>query len=403
MQEIKIRDIKAYITAPGAKNLVVVKITTNEPKIYGLGCATFTQRCKAVAVVVEEYLRPLLIGRRVNDIEDIWQTMMGNSYWRNGPVLNNAISGVDEALWDIKGKMADMPVYELLGGKCRPAVGVYSAAKGKTLKELGDSVEENLKKGVLYNRLGFGYLGDENTKEPMNRPEGVSEFGTYFDPRQKVEEALEMFDYLRKRFGSRAEFMIDVHEKLAPSDAVRFAAELDRFQLFFIEDILPVEQLDWMKRVREVSATPMAIGELFNHPREWQSLIINRQIDYIRCHISQLGGLTPAKKLAVFSEAFGVRTIWHGPGDLTPIGMAAQIHLDLSSPNFALQEFNEYSDAMKEVFPGCPELKNGYVYVHEAPGLGVDFDEEAASKYPLKENIKDMFQFRLPDGTAIRS
>lgn len=403
MQEVKIRDVKAFITSPGAKNLVVVKIETSEPGLYGLGCATFTQRCKAVAVVVEEYLRPLLTGRGVNYIEDIWQTMMGNSYWRNGPVLNNAISGVDEALWDIKGKMAGMPVYELLGGKCRAAAGVYSGVKGSTLKELGDSVEENLSRGILYNRLGFGYLGDENTKEPVKRPEGVPEYGTCFDPRQKIEEALEMLDYLRNRFGNRAEFMIDVHEKLAPSDAVRFAAELDRYHLFFIEDILPVEQLDWMKRVREVSATPMAIGELFNHPREWQGLIMNRQSDYIRCHISQLGGLTPAKKLAVFSEAFGVRTIWHGPGDLTPIGMAAQLHLDLSSPNFALQEFSEYSEAVKEVFPGCPKLKDGYVYLNEEPGLGVDFNEEAAKQYPLKENIRDMFQFRLPDGTAIRS
>lgn len=403
MRTVTISDIKTFLTAPGAKNLVVVKVETDVPGLYGLGCATFTQRCKAVVTVLQEYLRPLLKGRLVNQIEDIWQTCMGNSYWRNGPILNNAISGIDEALWDIKGKMADMPVYELLGGKCRAAVQVYGAAHGNTLQELGDSVEENLKNGIVHTRLGFGYLGDEYTLVPIHKPEGTPAYGLYFDPHQKMAEAVEMLSYLRNRFGNQVELMIDVHEKLSPTDAVSFASALEPYRLFFIEDILPVEHLDWMKRVREVSATPMAIGELFNHPREWQQLVINRQIDYIRCHISQLGGLTPAKKLAVFCEAFGVRTAWHGPGDLTPIGMAAQLHLDLTSPNFAIQEYGNYSEAVRRVFPGCPELRGGYLYVNDKPGLGVDFDEKAAEAYPYKEGVKDMFQFRLPDGTAIRS
>ncbi len=403
MRTVTIHDIKAFLTAPGAKNLVVVKIETDVPGLYGLGCATFTQRCKAVVTVIQEYLRPLLVGRPVNNIEDIWQTCMGNSYWRNGPILNNAISGIDEALWDIKGKMADMPVYELMGGKCRAAVPVYGSAQGKTPEELGDRIEENLQNGILHTRLGLGYLGDENTRSPLHKPVGAPAYGLYFDPRQKMAETLEMLRYLRDRFGSRVELMIDVHEKLAPTDAVKFAAALEPFDLFFIEDILPVEHLDWMERVRQVCATPMAIGELFNHPREWQQLVINREIDYIRCHISQLGGLTPAKKLAVFCEAFGVRTAWHGPGDLTPIGMAAQLHLDLTSPNFAIQEFANYSEDMRKVFPGCPELKDGYLYGSDRPGLGVDFDEEAARAFPYKEPVKDMFQFRLPDGTPIRS
>ncbi len=280
---------------------------------------------------------------------------------------------------------------------------VYGSAQGKTPEELGDRIEENLQNGIGHTRLGLGYLGDENTRSPLHKPEGAPAYGLYFDPSQKMAEALEMLRYLRGRFGNRVELMIDVHEKLAPTDAVKFAAALESFGMFFIEDILPVEHLDWMKRVRQVCATPMAIGELFNHPREWQQLVINREIDYIRCHISQLGGLTPAKKLAVCCEAFGVRTAWHGPGDLTPIGMAAQLHLDLTSPNFAIQEFANYSEDMRKVFPGCPELKDGYLYANDRPGLGVDFDEEAARAFPYQEPVKDMFQFRLPDGTPIRS
>ena len=142
MSNVKIRDIRVILTAPAGIDLVVIKVETTEPGLYGLGCGTFTQRYSLVKYAVEEYLKPLLVGKSVDNIEDIWQLSYSNSYWRNGPVLNNAISGIDEALWDIKGKMAGMPVYQLLGGKCRDGVAVYRHADGSTKEEVVEILKE---------------------------------------------------------------------------------------------------------------------------------------------------------------------------------------------------------------------------------------------------------------------
>jgi mannonate dehydratase len=402
---VTIRNIKTILTAPSDINLVVVKIETSEPGLYGLGCATFTQRYAAVKVAVDEYLTPLLLGRSVENIEDIWQCTMGNSYWRNGPVLNNAISGVDEALWDIKGKMANMPVYRLLGGKCREAADVYMHADGASPEEVEENVRKYIEMGLRNIRCQMGTYGgqmNKGTKQTIASPEGALP-GAYFDPKQYMKNTIKMFEHIRKTVGYDVELLHDIHERLAPIDAVRFAKDLNDIRLFFLEDALPPEQIEWFEDIRRVSSSPIAMGELFTHPLEWKGLIANRLIDFIRVHISMIGGITPAKKLAAFCETFGVRTAWHGPGDITPVGVAANLHIDLAVPNFGIQEFSGFSEMDKEVFPGCPELKNGYLYPNEKPGLGVDIDEVAAAKFPCEFKENHWLKARLPDGTSVRS
>ena len=404
MSDVIIREIKTVLTAPSGINLVAVKIETNQPGLYGLGCATFTQRCLAVKTTVEEYLAPLLTGRSVDNIEDIWQTSMGNSYWRNGPVLNNAISGVDMALWDIKGKMANMPVYELLGGKCREAAAVYRHADGTSPEEVEENVRKFMSEGLRYIRCQMGTYGgmmNRSTGQTIVSPEGALP-GSYYDPKQYMRNTLKLFEHLRTEIGFDAEFLHDIHERLVPADAVRFTKDLDCFKLFFIEDALAPEQIEWFEEIRGVCASPLAMGELFTHPLEWKPLITRRLIDFIRVHTSMIGGITPVRKLASLCEAFGVRTALHGPGDITPIGVAANLHIDLSIPNFGIQEFAGFSENDIEVFPGCPELKNGYLYPNRKPGFGVDLDEDAAAKFPCeyKENL--WTRSRLPDGTSVR-
>ena len=403
MKNITIKDIKVFVTAPRGINLVVVKVMTSEPGLYGYGCATFTWRHKVVVTAIEEYLRPMLKGRGVHNIEDLWQTMMGSSYWRNGPVLNNAISGVDEALWDIKGKLANMPLYSLLGGKSREGISVYRHADGSSMEEVLDNVHRYIDEGYRYIRCQLGTYGGNYTGEtqrivkPKNAPEGA-----YYDPRLYTNSVVKLFDKVRSSVGEEVELLHDVHERLSLVDTLAFAKELEQYKLFFLEDSLPPEQVDYFKILREQTAVPFAMGELFTHPLEWRRIVQNQWIDFIRVHISDIGGLTPAIKLAHFCEAYQVRTAWHGPPDLAPIGAVVQMHLDLNNNNFGIQEFSEFTEEERAVFPGCPMIEDGYLYLNDTPGIGVGFDEEMAAKYPEVEMDHGWMFSRLPDGTAVR-
>ena len=408
---VKIQDIKVICTAPEGINLVVVKVETSEPGLYGLGCATFAYRHLAVKLVVEEYLRPLLSGRCVEDIEDLWQLMHQNGYWRNGPIENNAISGVDMALWDIKGKMANMPVYQLFGGKCREGIPVYRHADGRDLTELCENIQRFQEMGITTIRCQCGgYGGESYGQTPALAPVGAKP-GVYLDGRKYIRDTVKLFEGIRSRIGEEVQLVHDVHERIAPGEAVKLAKELEPFDLLFLEDPVAIEQTEWLQRIREQSMTPIAEGELFNNPREWKTLITERLIDFIRVHISQIGGITPARKLQIFAEQFGVRTAWHGPGDMSPLAHAANIHIDLAAPNFGVQEWSGIEPpnfviqqlkgphgALLEVFPGLPEFKDGYVYANDKPGLGVDLNEKEAKKYPCENVVTTWTQTRRRDG-----
>ncbi|MEK3917391.1 enolase C-terminal domain-like protein [Paenibacillus sp. FSL H7-0331] len=396
---ITIRDVKTIMTAPEGINLVVVKIETSEPGLFGLGCATFTQRYLSVASVIDNYMKPFLIGKDVQRIEDIWQTAMVSGYWRNGPELNNALSGVDMALWDIKGKLAGMPVYQLLGGKCREGAAVYKHADGSSPEEVEANAKTYMEQGYRYIRCQMGLYGGRGAA--ITKPENALD-GAYYDPKAYMRSIIGLFEHLRSKLGWEVEFIHDVHERLTPIDAVGFAKQLEKFQLFYLEDALPPEQIEWFKNIRQHSTTPLAMGELFNNPNEWVPLIANRLIDFIRIHVSQIGGITPAKKVISLAETFGVRTAWHGPGDVSPVGHAANVHLDVSSINFGIQEWNGFKDEVHEVFSGIPEVRNGYVYPNEKPGLGVDIDEKLAAKFPCSDVLPAWTLARLPDGTSFR-
>ena len=398
-ERVTIKDVKTILTQPAGSRLVIVKVITSEPGLYGLGCATFTQRFHAVHTALEKHLKPFLIGRDVSRIEEIWQMAMVHSYWRNGPVLSNAVSGVDQALWDIKGKMANMPVYQLLGGKCREAAAVYGHANGLSKEEVADSVRQFMEQGYRYIRIQMGGYGGK--AENLPKPEGAPE-GAYFDPRAYCRNMLKMIEYVRTTVGEEVELLHDIHERLQPIDAVQFAKNVEPYKLFFLEDPLAPEDLEWFERIREQCATPIAMGELFNNPREWQPLIAGKLIDFIRMHVSQMGGITPARNVAAFAKMYGIRTAWHGPGDTSPVGHAANLHLDLWAPNFGIQEWCRFPEHVYEMFPGLPQVRNGYMYPNDQPGLGIDIDETLAAKYPCQDQVEQWTQTRLPDGSPTR-
>jgi mannonate dehydratase len=408
---LKISEITTILTAPNRVRLVIVKVSTSEPGLYGLGCATFTQRAVAVQTAVEKYLRPFLIGRNVDEIEDIWQSSYVSSYWRNGPVLFNAMSGVDMALWDIKGKRANMPVYQLLGGKCRFAAVLYAHVQGRDFKEVEDNARKAMSKGYRHIRVqvaipGLATYGAVVNSEPVGtemvgptNPKNIWEPGLYLRTIPKL------FEHLRVALGEEIEVLHDVHERISPSQAISLCKEVEKYHLFFLEDPLPPEEKDHFRLIRQQSSVPLAMGELFNTQQEYVPLIAERLIDFIRIHISQIGGLSMARKVATLCEFFGVKTAWHGPSDCSPVGHAAGLALELASLNFGIHEGGVFPPETRAVFPGCPETKDGYLYANEGPGLGIDIDEKLAAKYPIPDTPTFDHRWgttRRRDGTVIR-
>lgn len=404
LPNVKIRKVSAIATAPDGIELIVVKVETDQPGLYGLGCATFRQRAHSVVTAVNEYLDDFCRGRDVHNIEDIWQMAYVSSYWRNGPVLNNALSGLDQALWDIKGKIAGMPVYQLLGGKCRFAVDCYSHASGRTPEEVVESVEKFVAQGFRVIRIQLGGYGSTHLQTKPDYKAG--NFGMPDDntisPQAYKRGTIEIFDKVRKKLGDDLELLHDIHERLQPMDAIDLIKKLEQYRPFFIEDPFSPENNGWFPLLRQQTSVPIAMGELFNNQHEWVEPMSKRWFDFIRIHISQIGGITPAMKVARLGEWFNVRTAWHGPGDVSPVGHAANAHIDMVVWNFGIQEAVNFSDKLREVFPGAPTMKNGYMHLNDKPGLGVEIDEKAAKKYPLPKFNYNWTQLRNSDGTPVR-
>jgi mannonate dehydratase len=292
-----------------------------------------------------------------------------------------------------------MPLYDLLGGRCREGAAVYRHADGSEPAEIEDNVRAFMAEGVRHVRVQCGGYGGHYGAQ--HKPEGAID-GAYYHPRKYSRDAMRAIEHVRKSIGDDVELLHDVHERLQPIEAVEFAKELEPLRLFFIEDLLAPEDVSWFENVRAVCTTPLAMGELFCHPLEWTPLVANRLIDFVRMHISHMGGLTPARKVGYMAEQFGVRTAWHGPGDVSPVGHALNVHLDVALPNFGIQEFGGFKGGEEDVFPGCPELRNGYLYPNDTPGLGIDIDEEAAAKFPCVPRVDTWSQARLPDGSIQR-
>ncbi len=413
---IRIRDVRAICTAPEGIRLVVVKIETTEPGLYGLGCATFTQRPLTVVTAIDEYLKPFLIGRDPDEIEDIHQSAFVSSYWRSGPVLNNALAGVDQALWDIKGKRAGMPVFNLLGGKVRKAVPVYTHASGNDIREVTENARALMEQGFRYVRCqvsvpGYSTYGSSSKEPPGTEGQQKTGYPQHLAPDQRPWEPTaycrivpKLFDHLRSELGDEVELLHDIHERVPAIQAIGLAKELEKYNLFFLEDPFSPEDNGYFPLLRQQTAIPIAMGELYVNQAEYVDLIKDRLIDFIRVHITDIGGLTMARKLAAFCEFFGVRTAWHGPGDVSPIGHAVNVHLDLVTPNFGIQELSLFGEASREVFPGTPEVRDGMLWANDQPGLGIDLDEVAAGRYPYPEHPFNGAwpAIRRLDGTVVK-
>ena len=382
---MRIVDAKVLVCSPG-RNFVTLKITT-EDGIYGLGDATLNGRELAVASYLSDHVVPLLIGRDARRIEDTWQYLYKGGYWRRGPVTMTAISAVDTALWDIKGKTLNVPVYQLLGGASRDAVLVYGHASGQHIEQTVQAVAEYIKLGYRAIRAQSGIPGLQSTY-------GVGRGKMHYEPAEKdappenawsselyLNFVPDLFEQLRKEFGSDLLLLHDAHHRLTPIEAGRLGKSLEPFHLFWLEDPIPAELQEGFRLIRQHTTTPLAVGEVFNSIFDCQQLIQEQLIDYIRTSVVHAGGISHLQKIASLAELYQVRTGSHGATDLSPVSLAAALHFDLNVHNFGIQEYMPHSEETDLVFPHSYTFANGMMHPGEAPGLGVDIDESIALKY----------------------
>ena len=397
----KIIDAKVIVTCPG-RNFVTLKIITDEG-VYGVGDATLNGRELAVASYLADHVLPCLIGRDAHRIEDIWQYLYKGAYWRRGPVTMTAIAAVDMALWDIKGKIAGLPVYQLLGGASREGVMVYGHANGATIDDTINAALEYQAQGYRAIRLQCGVPGMASTY-------GVSKDKYFYEPADAdlptenvwntsryLRVVPELFKAAREALGWDVHLLHDIHHRLTPIEAGRLGRDLEQYRPFWLEDATPAENQEAFRLIRQHTTAPLAVGEIFNSIWDAKDLIQNQLIDYIRATVVHAGGITHLRRIAALADLYQVRTGCHGATDLSPVCMAAALHFDLSVPNFGIQEYMRHTPETDAVFPHAYTFESGMMHPGEAPGLGVDIDEDMAAKYEYKRAFLPVN--RLEDGT----
>jgi mannonate dehydratase len=399
---MKITEARVIVTSPG-RNFVTLKIVTDDG-VTGVGDATLNGRELAVASYLTDHVVPLLIGRDPARIEDTWQYLYQGAYWRRGPVTMSAIAAVDTALWDIKGKVTGLPVYQLLGGRSREGVTVYGHANGET-------VDDVLTEVATYVELGYKAVRVQSGVPGLAKTYGVSADKLFYEPADAalptestwstaryLEHVPSVFAEVRREFGPHLRLLHDVHHRLTPIEAARLGKSLEPHALFWMEDPCPAEFQDGFRLIRQHTTTPIAVGEVFNSIWDAQTLIREQLIDFIRATVVHAGGITHLRRIFDLAALHHVRSGSHGATDLSPVCMSAALHLDLAIPNFGLQEYMRHTAETDAVFPHGYEYADGYLHPSEEPGLGVDIDEEAAAEFPYRPAYLPVN--RLEDGTV---
>jgi mannonate dehydratase len=398
---MKITGARVIVTCPG-RNFVTLKIETDQG-LHGVGDATLNGRELSVASYLTDHVIPTLIGRDAQRIEDIWQYLYRGAYWRRGPVTMSAIGAVDQALWDLKGKQAGLPLYQLLGGACREGAMVYGHANGETIEETLDEAAAYIDRGYLAVRLQTGVPGLKSTygvsKDKLfyEPAEGANPAENVWSTEKYLRAAPNLFAAARERLGWDVHLLHDAHHRLTPIEAARLGKDLEPYRLFWLEDATPAENQERFRIIRQHTTTPLAVGEVFNSIHDCRTLIQEQLIDYIRATIVHAGGVTGLRRIAALADLYGVRTGCHGATDLSPVCMGAALHFDLSIPNFGVQEYMRHTEETDAVFPHAYRFSHGRLHPGDAPGHGVDIDEALAARYPYQR--RSLPVNRLEDGT----
>jgi mannonate dehydratase len=398
---MKITDAKVLVSCP-TRNFVTLKVFT-DAGVFGLGDGTLNGREQAVVAYLQEHLIPCLIGRDPFQTEDIWQYFYRGAYWRRGPVTMTAIAAIDVALWDIKAKALNVPLYQLIGGRSRDRVLVYCHANGRDLQEAVEDVGRHVERGYRAVRVQSGIPGLEATYG-VAKDDRKYEPATEGLPQEMVWSTEKYLNYLpklmrrvRETYGDEVSLLHDVHHRLTPIEAGRLGKELEPYHLFWLEDPVTGELQEGYRQVRRHTVTPLAVGEVLSSVYDCLTLLTEQLIDYIRMTVVHGGGITPILKLAHMAEPYHIRTGFHGATDLSPVTMAAALHVNTAINNFGIQEHMPHDPLVDEVFPHGYSFKTGDMHVGDGPGLGVDYNEELASRHPYRRAYLPVA--RKADGT----
>jgi mannonate dehydratase len=398
---IRIAQAEVIVASPG-RNFVTLKLVTDDG-VVGWGDATLNGRELAVASYLSDHVAPLLIGRDAHRIEDTWQYLYRGAYWRRGPVTMAAIGAIDMALWDIKGKIAGLPVYQLLGGAVRDGVLAYAHASGVDTPALLDSVQHKIEQGFRAIRVQTGIptldkvygVSAEAAYEPADR--GARPLEEPWDTGKYLRHIPDVLAEVRERIGPDVRLLHDVHHRLTPTEAARLGKALEGLDLFWLEDVTPAENQALLRQVRQHTTIPLAIGEVFNTVWDGQQLITERLIDYIRTCVVDAGGISHVRRIFGLAELYQVAAAPHGPSDVSPITLAASVHIGMATHNFAIQEFMGHPELADEAFPHAYFYRDGHLHPGEAPGLGVELDEDLAARHPYQRAYLPVA--RLADGS----
>jgi len=401
VKTLPITAARVIVTCPG-RNFVTLKLETAHG-VYGIGDATLNGRELAVASYLTDHVIPCLIGRDAHQIEDIWQFLYRGAYWRRGPVTMSAIAAVDTALWDIKAKVAGMPLYQLLGGACRTGVRVYGHANGET-------VEETIVQARRYQEMGYTAIRLQSGVPGLSSTYGVSRDKMFYEPAngglptenvwssaKYLAAVPALFEAARAELGWDIDLLHDSHHRLTPIEAARLGKDLEPYKLFWLEDTVAADNQASFRLIRQHTTTPLAVGEVFNSIWDCKQLIEEQLIDYIRATVVHAGGISHLRRVAALADLYHVKTGCHGATDLSPVCMAAALHFDLSVPNFGIQEYMRHTADTDAVFPHAYRFAAGSLHPGDAPGLGVDIDEELAARFPYQRAYLPVN--RLEDGT----
>ena len=402
MTTMNIGKADVLVASPG-RNFVTLRITTDDGST-GLGDATLNGRELAVAAYLRDHIVPLLIGRDASRIEDTWQYLYRGAYWRTGPVTMAAIAAVDTALWDIKAKAAQMPLYQLLGGRSRDGLLAYGHASGSELPELLDSIHQHLEEGYAAIRVQSGVPGLRDVYGVASSPNALTGADVGSDSRYDYEPARRsaapvvetwdtaaylrhipsVFEAVRAGFGPELTLLHDAHHRLTPIQAAKLGRSLEPYDLFWLEDVTPAENQDALRLVRQHTTTPLAIGEVFNTVWDYRTLIEQQLIDYVRSPVTHAVGITGLRRILDFAAVYQIKSGMHGPTDISPVGLSAAIHLGLAIPNFGIQEYMQHAPPTHEAFHVGYRFADGMLNPSEQPGLGVEYDDDAAAAFPYE-------------------